>query len=249
MVALASSLVLRFGELSSENGEGSGDEYSEIVQRWKDMMTFHGHSLAEKYAHGRIAFVCDLHASLTSWNHKSASLGNSPLGNRELFASFVYVADIANPLKLKMGDDEPMLVLNVETVKSPEGITIPSLVGLYRPHDVVDDPFRGLTFQSSLDGSFKVIPSLVYRENYVVRPLASGQEFDFAHGNVESTSKIVDGISDDTHNLFRDRWTRNEFERVAAGVRLTVHVNTVSVVDLKDVPLKVSDVLSGPLDL
>jgi hypothetical protein len=247
MSALAHrSLISQF---SSKNEQSSTDECSEIAQRWKDMMTFHGHSLAEKYAHGRIAFVCDLHASLISWNDKSASLGNSPLGNRELFASFVYVADIANPLKLKMGNDEPMFVLNVETVESPEGITIPSLVGLYRPHDVVDDPFRGLTFQSSLDGSFKVIPCLVYRENYIVRPLASGQEFDFTHGNVESTSKIVDGVADDTHNLFRDRWTRNKFERIVAGIRLTVHVNTVSVVGLKDVTLKVSDVLSGPFDL
>jgi hypothetical protein len=125
MSALTSALALRFGELSFESRESSGDEYSEFAQRWKNMLAFEGQPLAEQYAHGRIAFVCDLYTSFLRGNHESSSTSNSPFGNRELFASFVYVADIANPLKLQMGDDEPMFVLNVETVKSPEGITTP----------------------------------------------------------------------------------------------------------------------------
>src|SRR5271165_3437408 len=144
MAELAPSLVPRFGELSFEDEQSPTDEYSEIVERWKDEAAFQGHSMAEKYTHGRIALICDLHASFLRRNHQTASLGDSPFRNRECFASLVYVADIANPLELQMGNDEPMFVHNVETVKLPDGVTLPSLVGLYRLHNVVEHPFRGL---------------------------------------------------------------------------------------------------------
>ena len=147
MSTAASCLFLRFGELSSESRESSGDEYSEIVQRWKDMAAFEGHSAAEKYAYGRISFVCDVHVSFLGGEiNPSPSASNDPFGNRECFASFVYVADIPNPLPLQLGNDDPMFVHNVETVKLPDGVTIPSLVGLYDLHDIVENPSGALCF-------------------------------------------------------------------------------------------------------
>ena len=251
VATLVSSLPLRLGKLSFKNEQSPADKYSEIVQRWKDEAAFHGHTTSEKYAYGRIALICDLHASFTSRNHQSASLGNGPLGNRGFFASFVYVADIANPLELQVGNDKPMFVHNVETVKLPDAVTIPSLVGLYRLHDVVAHPFRGLTFQSALDEFFKVIPCLVHRKGHILRPLASDQEFDLTHGNVESTPKVVDGIANDTHKLRGNGLTRDEFERIASRIRITVDTDSVSMItdELMDVGLEISDVLCGPFDL
>ena len=65
------------------------------------MLAFEGHSLAEKYAHGRVALVCDLHAFtfLCGVKHP-ASVGNDPLRNREFFASLVYVANIVQPTRI-----------------------------------------------------------------------------------------------------------------------------------------------------
>ena len=252
MSALAPSVALRFGELSFEGEQGSDDDWSDIVQRWKDMLVFEGHSLAKKYVHGRVAFVCDLHASFLCGVKHPASVGNDPFWNREFFASLVYVANIANPLELQFGDDKPMFVLNVETVKLPDGSAIPSLVGLYGLHDVVDDPFRGLVFQSSLgNGTSKLIPGLVRRENHVSRPLASSDEFNFAHGNVESTPQVMNSVTDDAHKLRRDCPTRDEFQRIVSSVCITVHSNIVSVRlgELTDVDTELLDVLSGPFDL
>ncbi len=252
MVTLASSLPLRLGELPFKGKQSPDDSYREFAQRWKDMLAFEGHSLAEKYANGRVALVCDLHASfLCRVKHPRASVGNDPFRDREFFASLVYVADIANPLELQFGDDKPMFVHNVETVELPDGVTIPSLVGLYRIHDVVDDPFGGLTFQSSLDGDFKLIPSLTRREDYLIRPLASSGEFNITHRNVESTSQVMDGIAHDTHKFWGDGLTRDEFERIVASIRLTMHANTVSVIadELTKFGLEILDVLSGPFDL
>lgn len=251
MVTLASSLPLRLGELSLKNDQSPTDEYSEIAQRWKDKTASEGHSLAENYANARIAFICDVHAAFLCRNHEASSASDSPLGDRELFASLVYVADVADKLELQMGNDEPMFVLNVETVKLPDGVTIPSLVGLYGLDDVIDQPFGGLTFQSARDGSFKVIPCLVRRKGYVLRSLTSDGEFNIAHGAVESASKIVDGIARDAHQPSRHRWTRYEFERIASSIRLTALSDSVSVIagELTDAKLEIFEMLSGPFDL
>jgi hypothetical protein len=248
---LGLSLASRFEKFSFKNEQSSTDEYSEIAKRWKDKMAMHGHSLSEKYANGRIAFVCDLHASLSRRNHQSASVSDSPFWNRECFASFVYVADIADKLQLHMGDEELMFVHNVETVKLPDGISAPSLVGLYGLHDVVDNPLGGLTFQSVRDGSFKIIPCLVHRKGHILRPLASDGEFNIAHGEVESAPEIVNSIARNAHQVSRNRFTRHEFERIASCISFTLHSDSVSMItdELKDAKLEVFEVLSGPLNL
>jgi hypothetical protein len=241
----------RFQEFSFEREESPADDFGEIAERWKDWKAFEGHTVAEKYAQGRIALICDIHVSFTGRNVRSATVSNSPFCDGECFASLVYVADIPNVLQLQMGNDEPMLVLNVETVKLEDGVSVPSLVGLYRIHDVVDHPFGGLTFQSFRDGSFKIIPCLVRRELYILRSLASEGEFNVAQCKVEGAPEIMDHIADDAHKIRGQSLTRDEFERIIAGIRFTLHADNVSVIadEFQEAKVELLDVLTGPLDL
>jgi hypothetical protein len=54
-----------------------------------------------------------------------------------------------------------MLVFNVESVKSPEGLSYPSLVWLYRIHNEVEDCFGAFCFNPPLQAA--TIPCLVSR--------------------------------------------------------------------------------------
>lgn len=238
-------------EFSVEREKSPADEYREIAQRWKDQAAFERHSVTEKYAQGRIALVCDVHVSFPGRNIRSASVVDGPFCDGECFASLVYVADIPHVLQLQMGNDEPMFVLNIETVKLEDGVSVPSLVGLYRMHDVVDHPFRGLTFQSARDGSFKIIPCLARRELHILRPLASEGEFNVAHGEVEGTSEIVDRIANNAHKGWGQGLTREVFESITANICFTLHADSVSVVtdEFREAKMELLEVLTGPLDL
>lgn len=240
-----------FEEFPVKHSECPTNDFGEIAQRWKDWKSFEGHTVAEKYAQGRIALICDIHVSFPGGNIRSARIVDSPFRDTECFASLVYVADIPNVLQLQMGNDEPMFVLDVETVKLVDGVPVPSLVGLYRIHDVVDHPFRGLTFQSARDGLFKIIPCLVRREPHLLRPLASEGEFDVAHSEVEGGSEIVNHIADNAHKFGRKSLTGDEFKRVVAGIRFTLHADNVSVIadEFRNAKVEILDVLTGPFDL
>lgn len=121
MSALSHSLDSSFQEFAIKDGQSPADEFREIAQRWHDQMAFHGHSVAEKYAKGRIPLVCNLHISFPGRDERMAGMGNSPFRDGECSASFVYVADIPNVLQLEMGNQQAMFVHNVETVETPDG--------------------------------------------------------------------------------------------------------------------------------
>jgi hypothetical protein len=176
--------------------------------------------------------------------------GGSPLREFKLFATLIFVADAPKPLEFNMGDKQLVFVLNVESVKGPDGLAIPSLVGLYDIHDKVDDPFGGLMFESAIDGCYKFIPCIAYRKLSVLRPLSCMAELNIIGNKIEGGAQIMQRVSSDTHELFWNGFTRLELEKIAASIRISLDKDRVRVcVDAGQNSVQVSDVLFGPLNL
>jgi hypothetical protein len=230
------------------------NECRQIAQRWKNMVAAHGQSASEKYAKACFALICDPNLSLPGGEFGGVLPRGSPLRKFKHVATLVFVANVPNPLKLHIGDKQSVLVLDIEPVQGPNGFAISSLVGLYDIHDEVNDPFRGLIYESAsaIDGCYKFIPSPAYREIGVIRPLSSRSEFDVTGNEVQSSSEIMQSVSNDAHEFSWHGFTKPELERIVAGIKVSLNVNSVKVsLDefAHEKTTQVLDVLLGPLDL
>lgn len=207
-------------------------------------------SVGEAYANGRFAVIRDLNFSLfreESWQHLPRS---GDLGEFEFLSTLVFVTNVPHPVEFHARDKQPVLVRNVESVQGPDGISDPSLVGLYDIHDEVDDPFGGLIFESAIHGVYKFIPSFVYRKLCVYRPLSGGLEFEVAGDVIERGAQIMQTVSDNAHKFPWHGYSLFELEQIIASIRVGFNEDSVRVsVDPRQKITQVADVLFGPLNL
>ena len=227
-------------------------EMREIAQRWQDRLTVDRHSIAENYANGRLSLICDLNILVPeSGVDRNLRVDQRPLGDSEVFASAIFAVDRPNVRNVLLRYQEPVLVFDVECVKTPEGFSAPSLVRLYGIHDEVDDCFRGLLFQSAITGDYKIIPGVVDRELGVHGPNAQSRKLDIVHDEVEGAHKIVDHIPNDKQKTLRGSLIRADLKGAISGLSIILDQNTVraSVGELPRLSVKIVDVLVGPFDL
>lgn len=240
-------------EYASQIKKSAGDEYREMAQRWKNAAMLERHSVAEKYVAGCLALVCDLDIFLASGDLDEVAVARNSrqFTNDKRLARLVFKAEVPDVLEMDLGNEEFMLVQNVQCVKLPDGLPIPSSVRLYGVQDEVADPFGGLMFKSAIDGVFHFLPGLVYREFCELRPLPGGRELNIAGRIIQSGSQVVNSIPDNAHQSLGNTLKRNDIEAIVAGMRIVLDGDFVRVSTLVSRKLRVqlSDVLLGPLDL
>ena len=178
-------------------------------------------------------------------------MDDSPLWDREVLAVAIFAMDVLNVRHVLLSNQEPVLVFNVECVKTPEGLSSASLVRLYGIHDEVDDCFGGLLFQSAITGDYKIIPGVVDRELGVLGPNAPSRKLDIVHGEVEGAHKVVDHIPNDQQKTLRGSLICADLEDAISGLSIILDQNTVraSLRKLPRLQVKVVDVLIGPFNL
>ncbi|MGC1361814.1 MAG: hypothetical protein WA419_07645 [Silvibacterium sp.] len=239
-------------ELPIQGEQSPADEYREIAERWKNQAALEGHSVAEKYAAGRLALVCDLNVSLASGDADGPKAVRSgcQFTEEERFARLVFNADVPDVLEMDLGDEEFVLVQNVQCVKLPDGLSIPSFVRLYHVQDEVADPLGGLMFESSIDGVLHFLPGVVNRKLRELGSLPSGSELNVAGRIVQGGSQIMDRIPDNAHHPFRNALEWNDVEGIAASLGIVLDGDFIRVGSLEGSKFRVKfqDVLFGPFD-
>ena len=106
------------------------DEMREIAKRWQDRLTVERHSIAENYADGRVSLICDLNILAPDARvDRDARMNHCPLGDSEVFATAIFAVDRSDMRNVFLRDQEPVLVFNVESVKTPQGFSYPPLYG------------------------------------------------------------------------------------------------------------------------
>ena len=234
---------------------GAANEMREIAQRWQDRLTVERHSIAENYADGRLSLICDLNILAPEAGvDRDAGMNHCPLGHSEVFATAIFAVDRSDVRNVFLRDQEPVLVFNVESVKSPEGLAFPSLVRLYGIHDEIEDGFGSplpLLFQSTVNGVYKFIPGRADRKVSVRVSRSGSLEFNVAHHEVKRASEIVDRIADGEKHSIWGGFTRADLEEAISSLRIVLDRDIVraSVGELPRLPVKIVDVLIGPFDL
>jgi hypothetical protein len=237
---------------SFEAIDRASDEMREIAERWQDRLAVEGHTIAENYAEGRLSIILDLHISAPiAGDRMGLSADESPFLNREVFASAVYTCDVPNKRDIFLGNQQPVLVFDVEGVQSPDGITTPSFVRLYGIHDKVDDVFGGLMFQSTVDGVYKFLPGVANWKCRTMMTFPSSVELNVADSVIKRGPEVVNSITDGEKDGFCNILGDGNVQRAIRSVRIVLDQNTVNASAMKDSGLNVQvvDVLIGPFDL
>jgi len=232
--------------------ESAADEMRQISKRWQDRATVERHTVAENYAEGRLSLICDLHILVPDTGvDGAAGRMEGPFRYHEVFCTAVFAVNVPDIHHVFPSDQQPVLILDVENVQSPEGFSSASRVWLYPLHDVIDDCFGGLLFQSSIDGDYKFVPRFV--KGKLGEPVSTSQrrELHIANGKVESARKIVNRVPDDQKNVFRNSLISTDLEKAISGLRIIIDQNTVraAFVEVSGLQVEIIDVLIGPFDL
>jgi hypothetical protein len=228
------------------------DEVREVKDRWQNSLTVKRHSIAENYADGRLSLICDLNILAPDTRiDRDAGMDHCPLGHGEVLATAIFAVDRPDVRNVLLRDQEPMLVFNVESVQTPQGLAYRSLVRLYLIHDEVDDCFGGLMFQSTVNGVYKFIPGSADRKVSVRVSGPGCIEFNVAHHEIESDPEIMDRITDSEKHSIRSGFTRADLKDALSSLRIVLDRDIVraSVGELPRLSVKIVDVLVGPFDL
>lgn len=230
----------------------AADKMRELAQRWQDGLSVERHTIAENYAVGSVSLVCNLHIRMTKAGDAGGAVSvESPFVNREAFASAVYTVDVPDHRSVLLGDQENVLIFDVEGVKSPEGLSYPSFVRLYRIQDEVEDCFGGLLFQSAITGSYHTYPGISNREISVRIAMLRSVKFDITHGVIKGGAKVMDCIPHHQENLFGNILSNADAEKAIRSIRIVLDGDIVHARPMESsrFQIEIIDVLIGPFDL
>jgi hypothetical protein len=227
------------------------NEMRELAKRWNDVVAVEMQTVAKNYADGRLSLICDLYFFPTADKGVASGVVDGPLVNGELLASVILTANIPNVRQLFFSEQDYVFVLDVQLMQMPENFAMPSFVRLNFIHDEVTDIFGGFLFESSVDGMYKAIPGITYKEGSLVFPFTRSIKLNIANGMVECTSEVVESIANDSQQVIVDSLLHAEVKEAVSRMQVILNGDAVRVTipDLPNLRCKVVDVLVGPLDL
>lgn len=222
--------------------------FAELMERWDNRLTFKGLPTAKDYADGRYAIA--LYFKVSSAGDEAEVLPGGERDTADIDDVLILVLhhEVGNLCGRDHRNNQLMFVDNVELVEGPDGL-LPSFVWLYRVKDKVDQEGHELLYFSLLKHISKAIPGLVKREiTCGFRPTMCDD--DFAHHEIESGSHVVDSISENERNIFRE-WTGFDCGCLISGLRVRLSDQTMTIgLDKGLEPFfKLDDVAIGPFNL
>jgi hypothetical protein len=233
--------------------ENKANMFGEIAKRWNDLLTAERKPLFERYAEGSVSLVCNLRVIRSSdLQLRDEVIDNTPWIDSVFFTSLIFNTNADNLSKLGVRDQQLMLIHNVEQVKTPQGLPIPSSVGLYHILDTFVDLSRGLVLcKSAFNGCYKSLAGFTDRKFRETSPLASPKQLHFAHGIVEGRPQIVDSISEDERESKWQRFYGADSKKVTTAFDLVIHHDNVvcCVREEREYVIQFIDVLFGPINL
>lgn len=229
----------------------AADEMRQIAKRWQDRMAVERHTIAENYAEGRLTLICDLHFRVSDTGVRCPpGRVEGPFCDHEMYASAIFASNISDQCHVFPSDQQPMLIFDVENIQSPEGFSSSSRVWLYPVHDVVDDCFGGLLFQSTVDGTYKALPRFVKGKLGEFASDSAGNKLHFIDSKVKSGRKIVNRVAYSQEHIIGNSAIRADLKEAISGLRIVLDHNSVraSVIEVSGLQVEIIDVLVGPFD-
>jgi len=224
------------------------NDFRHVAQRWKNKLTLKGHSITELYMPHGLAVICDLNIVVPLAEVRGDMwMDNKPIGNSEVRALVVYRSKPCNVRVFEMRNQEPVFVVNVETMKTPDGLAAPSFVRLYDIHNEIDDFCRGMLFQSAIDGRFKLLNGIANGEHSAMRRIDGNLD----ERMIESRSEIMQGIPKNENQLVWKGINTLQLNNITSALQVRMGVDNVRVFlhESEGFEVKIIDVMFGPFNL
>lgn len=226
------------------------DSFLELAKHWNDQMALHRRSFAEDYCRGALSLIYELEiaASLVGEDESAATGEQSGLDPKSR-ACVVFHPKTANPHCLKLGNQEPVLVVDVEVVETIKNVAILSLAGLYDVQDDVSEDGDGLLVFSLFEKRFKFLHCGIDREIDLV-PFGTIVGGKLVPDMVESTSEVVEGIPEDGSKWIWNGLSRDDLHKLLQSFRVTVGGDCAStrLEECSSASIEILDVCMGPFE-
>lgn len=176
-------------------------------------------------------------------------LCDKPFWKNGFFARLVLVSDSPDRRHLKMRNQEPVLVEDIQLVKMPDGESIPTLVWLNPVDDATANSLRYSLGESAIDSGDQLFPRIADGElrSFVVCTVPC--VFDSANLIIESSLEVVDCVSEDGRNVRRHGIDRGNVNHIASALCIEFDGEFVLVRarKIEQAAVKVIDVMMGAI--
>jgi hypothetical protein len=247
--------------------DGAANDFRQLAKRWDNRLVLEGFSLSELYLDGRIAIALVVDVGLCADPGFSRYLGHGPIGRgdshkhkdstrgRTRRVILLILSDSDNEMSGfgERRDKQPMLIHSVKTIEGKKSRISPGLIWFYDISNFQREIGRDSLYKSVLWGIYEGLPRIVQREVSEGRIIYPASDNDRGGNVVKGCAEIVDSVSDDGRDIFReaDRALHMDCMAIASGILILVGHNgiDVSLDQIAEPRFKLLDVLVGPFDL
>lgn len=240
-------------ECQLESLNRARDFFGNPAQRHQDWLNLIGQVKIENYRRGRIALILDCQRTAVSVSQSNAA-GVVAVNRGAVVDSSTFLvlkADVQEAHHLEHWNKQLVLVSDVQTVQSPEGV-IPSLVGLYRSDYQAMNPFRNLLLcESAIRGGLKFLPCVSDWKlcRSIGDPIAS-KDASMVQ-NVQCASQVVQNIANNQCSIDTEGPNVEiNYKKVCSHLCVFLDGNAIEIRagDFGKQRIKIVDVLCGPLN-
>ena len=203
------------------------------------------------YMHGEFSFILNLESTFEV-NHVPSIAAYGWQGTATVkFTVCISHRNSRNVADWLKSQKDEMFVRNVEVVKRPNGVSIPSVVRLNFRYDTVKQGRATLVYLNVAKGTFDVISRVPDREFSVLRkPVGQTSTDRVVPREVHRTSGVVNCIPDNQREIIESKPEIWDFmyQRLSA-IHAVLDCRGVSFFQRENSGVQVRDVFLGPLNL
>lgn len=233
----------------------SADQLHKLGKRWNDRLSFERCSIAEEYRKGRLAITIDL--NIPSLHRRRYYIqfsairdakGTSPETKPAISHNDVggYVLQFEN---MEGRNQQNVLIRDIQIVKCAQE-RVASLVSANVVCQHGDDIRRTLQY-SLTQGRYEFIFVVKHPKCSPFGGLASGGGDKLDIGNIQRSSQIMDGVSEDKGDITWDIPDHLHLQEIVSGLSVFLYSNSAEITMNKvaDHLCELRNVLIGPFDL
>jgi hypothetical protein len=252
--------VVRYGSGPKDRREAveqASDVLGELRKQWENRFSIDNLAIAKRYLKYELRLVYLFHVRESGGHQLCAVFEREPSVSwpqqqlRSVLQNvFPFRPELGRQGEGAVGtaddEEEAVLVVRVESVKTPEGV-VPSLVRLLftdQAHRVLAD-----ALYASQASVFKVAAASTDREHGLIGRLSAVVQDELPDEMVERSPEVVDRIPDETTPLLRRVMADLDSPNSKLGFILTDDLVRPTVDERFDALYEIDDVLVGPIDL
>jgi hypothetical protein len=222
--------------------------FDEATERWNNRFRMQRDSFVKHYVDGRLSFVLEFKTGRKSGRRNLSATSSDQHTFENLLPIILYLH--RKPSDFKDGKQEHVLVPDVQLVKGPDEIPIPSLVGLQVGHYEIVQTGAAFYFSTAKSGyySLKGVPDWEF--SVIANGSGDSETKKLVPSEVKSCSEIVDGVSDNGSKLKAEFLLRSVIEDKLPGLNISILDESIKVgIDKgRDAAFNLRDVMFGPFN-